>query len=69
MRSAKETAITEHRMITSVDFVECRQFGLGYGGGNRCKALETDRIVGTVPVETVWERAVRAGHRAAHFSW
>jgi hypothetical protein len=67
MRSAKEKAITEHRVITSVDCVESRQFDLGSGGGNRCKALETDRIIRTLSVETAGERAERAGHRAASF--
>jgi hypothetical protein len=39
MRSTKETAVTEHGVIASVDFIECRQFDLGYGICNRRKTF------------------------------
>ena len=67
MRSVKETTVTEHGVIASVDFIECRQFDLGYCVCNRRKAFQADRIVGTVSIETVWELAEHAGHRAASF--
>jgi hypothetical protein len=67
MRSAKETTVTEHGVIACVDFVVCRQFDLGSGIRNRRKTFQADRIVGTVSIETMWELAERAGHRAASF--
>jgi hypothetical protein len=67
MRSAKETTVTEHGVIAGVVFVVCRQFDLGSGIRNRRKTFQADRIVGTVSIETMWELAERAGHRAASF--
>ncbi|HEY1993001.1 MAG TPA: hypothetical protein VGG81_01270 [Edaphobacter sp.] len=54
-------------MIASVGFVEGCQFDLGSGIRNRRETLQADRIVGTVSIETMWELAERAGHRAASF--
>jgi hypothetical protein len=67
MRSAKETTVTEHGVIAGVVFVVCCQFDLGSGIRNRRKTFQADRIVGTVSIETMWELAERAGHRAASF--
>jgi hypothetical protein len=67
MRSAKETTVAEHSVTAGVDFIEYRQFDLGSGIRNRRKAFKADRIVGTVSIETMWELAKRAGHRAASF--
>jgi hypothetical protein len=67
MRSAKETTIAEHGVIAGVDLIECGQLDLGSGVSNGRKTFQADRIVGTVSVETMWERAERAGHRAASF--
>jgi hypothetical protein len=39
MRSAKETTITEHGVIASVDFIECGQFDLGSGTRNGRKTF------------------------------
>jgi hypothetical protein len=67
MRSVKETAITEHGVIARVNFIEWLQFDLDSGIRNRRKAFEADRIVGTVSIQTMWELAELAGHRAASF--
>jgi hypothetical protein len=67
MRSAKETTVAEHGVIAGVDFIECRQFDLGSGVRDRRKTSKADRVVGTISIETVWELAEHAGHRAASF--
>jgi hypothetical protein len=42
VRVTKETAVTEDGVVTDVNFVVCRQFGLSPRVGDCCKAFEAD---------------------------